>query len=141
MATYNKFDQFVLDLINGVHKMATADDLMKVYLSNTVPSQTLDLIKTDLLEITAGNGYTAGGDDIQNDTSKAGATSTLTAVDVTVTASGGTVGPFQYIVLYNDTPAAPLDPLENWWDRGSALTLQDGESHTVDFGASVFSIT
>ncbi len=141
MATYNKFDQFVKDLIDGVHLMATADHLLKYYLSNTPPSQTLDLIKTDLLEITAENGYPAGGKDIQNDTAKAGAVSSLTAVDDTVTASGGTVGPFQYIVAYNDTPATPLDPLISWWDRGAALTLQDGESHTVDFGTSVFTVT
>ena len=141
MAAFNKFDQFVKDLIDGVHLMATADHLLKYYLSDTAPSQTLDLIKTDLLEITAENGYPAGGKDIQNDTSKSGATSSLTAVDDTVTASGGTVGPFRYIVNYNDTPATPLDPLINWWDRGASLTLQDGESHTVDFAATVLGIT
>ena len=141
MATYNKFDITVKNLIDGVHKMATADDQLKYYLSNATPSQTLDSIKTDLLEITPENGYPAGGKDIQNDTSQAGATSSLTAVDDTVTASGGTVGPFQFIVAYNDTPTTPLDPLISWWDRGSPLTLQDGESHTVDFGSSVFTIT
>jgi len=141
MAAFNKFDQYVKDHIDGVHKFKAADDLLKVYLSNAVPSQTLDLIKTDLAEIIAENGYTAGGDDIQNDTSKSGATSSLTAVDVTVTASAGTIGPFQFIVAYNDTPITPLDPLISWWDRGSALTLQDGESHTTDFGATVLGYT
>lgn len=141
MATYNKFDTTVKDLIDGVHKMATADDELKYYLSNTTPSQAGDSIKTDLLEITAENGYPSGGKDIQNDTAQAAAISSLTAVDDTVTASGGTIGPFQFIVAYNDTPAVPLDPLISWWDRGSGLTLQDGESHTVDFGSSVFTIT
>jgi len=66
---------------------------------------------------------------------------TLTCVDVVITASAGTVGPFQYIVLFNDTPAGPVDPLIAWWNYGSAVTLQAGETFTVDFAASTFTLT
>lgn len=139
MATYNKFETFVGDLGLQVHELNA--DLLKVYLSNAAPSTSADSVKTDLAEISAGNGYTAGGEDVTNTYSESGGTGTLGATDVTWTASGGTIGPFQYVVLYNDTPSSPVDPLIAWWDYGSALTLNDGESFTVDFGASVFTIS
>lgn len=140
MATYNKFQDFVEQLGKGVHQLHAAGHTLKCYLSNTVPSASVDAVKADLLEITPGNGYTGGGEDAQNDYTEATGTGTLTAVDIVWTASGGTIGPFQYVVLYNDTPAAPADPLIAWWDYGSALTLNDGDSFTVDFGASVFTL-
>ena len=140
MATYNKFEDFVLRLGTGVHNLAAAGDTLNCYLSNAAPSASLDTIKTELAEITNENGYAAPVD-AQNDYTEASGTGTLTAVDIVVTASGGTVGPFQYVVLYNDTPVSPVDPLIAWWDYGSALTLNDGESFTIDFGASVFTLT
>lgn len=139
MASYNKFQDFVEQLGKGVHQLHAAGHTLKVYLSNAVPSASLDAVKTDLAEITNENGYTAPVD-IQQDLSESGGTATLTAVDVVITASGGTVGPFQYAVVYNDDPASPADPLVCWWDYGSAITLNDGETFTVDFGASVFTL-
>lgn len=133
MATFNKFQQFVEDLAIGVHHLHAAGDTLKVYLSNTTPDAALDLVKADLAEITAGNGYAAGGPDTQNGLSESGGTATLTGVSLTITASGGAIGPFRYVVLYNDTPTAPADPLIGWWDYGSALTLNDGESLDVKF--------
>lgn len=138
MVAYNKFETFVGDLGLQVHELNA--DLLKVYASDTAPSASLDSIKTDLAEITAENGYPSGGSDIQNAFSEATGTGTLTAVDVTWTASGGTFGPLRYIVHYNDTPVGPVDPLISWWDRGASVTIQDGESFTVNFGANVFTI-
>lgn len=115
MVAYNKFEQFVEDLGAGVHDLEAAGDTLKVYASNAVPSASLDAIKTDLAEITAENGYPAGGSDIAQDYSQASGTATLTGVDVVWTASGGTFGPLQYIAMYNDTPAGPVDPLIGWW--------------------------
>lgn len=142
MAAFNKFEQYVTDLANGVHAASlTADtDVLKIYLSNVTPDAALDLIKTDLAEISAGNGYTAGGEDTLNAATEATGTITVAGTDVVWTASGGSIGPFQYVVLYNDTPAGPVDPLIGWWDHGSAVTLLDTETFTVDFGASMFTI-
>lgn len=140
MATYNKFQQFVEDLVKKVHDLH--NDTLKVYLTNDTPSASLDAVKADLAEITAGNGYTAGGTDIQNTVSETGGTATVAATDVTWTATGGSIGPFRYAATYNDTPTSPADPLVNWWDYGSALTLADGESFTVDFGSNqLFTLT
>lgn len=138
MASYNKFEQFVEDLGNGVHNL-DADDI-KIYLSNATPSASADAIKTDLAEITNENGYTAPVD-IEATYSQTSGTGTLGGTDKTITASGGTVGPFRYVVLFNDTPSSPVDPLIGWWDYGSSITLGDGESFTVDFGASIITIT
>ena len=140
MAAYQKFQQFVEDLLLGKHDFSAAGHVFKAYLSNAAPSASADAIKADLAEISAGNGYTAGGQDVQNTLSESGGTATVATTDVVWTASGGTIGPFQYVATYNDTQTSPADPLVNWWDYGSALTLQDGESFTVDFGASWFTV-
>ena len=138
MATFNKFQNFVEDLGLGVHNLNTG--VLKIYLSNATPSASLDAVKTDLAEISAGNGYTAGGEDVTGVWSESAGTATLAGTDVTWTASGGTIGPFQYVVLYNDTPTSPADPLIGWWDYGSAVTLNSGETFTADFGASILTL-
>jgi hypothetical protein len=79
------------------------------------------------------NGYTAGGPTITITASaQTSGTYKLVGNDVTLTASGGSFGPFRYAVLYNDTPTSPLKPLIGWWDYGSNLTITDGNSFTVD---------
>lgn len=134
MATYTKFQAFVENLAEKVHNLGA--DTLKVMLCNTAPVAT-NSIKGDLTEIGAGNGYTAGG---ATPTISASAQTTgtykLTLADVVFTASGGTIGPFRYAVLYNDTPTSPADPLIGFWDYGSAVTLADGETFTVDFDAT-----
>lgn len=131
MATYNKFNQFTKDLIDGVHDFD--GHTFKVLLTNTAPVAT-NSVKADLTEISAGNGYTAGGATTTITTSTSSGTAKATASDVTFTASGGTIGPFRYAVGYNDT--ATGDPLIFWVDYGSSITLQDTEQLVVDFDAS-----
>ena len=133
MASFNKFQQFVQDLCEKVHNLSA--DQVEVYLSNATPSVSADAVKADLAEISTGNGYT-GPQDTQNTGAESGGTYTLTGTKVVITASGGTIGPFQYVVLQNTTPTSPLDPLSGWWDYGSALTLQNGESFSIKFNNS-----
>ncbi len=134
MATYNKFQDFTEQLCRGLHHLHAAGDVLRVYLSNATPSASLDAVKADLAEIAGGNGYTALGEDIQNDLSESGGTTTLTAVDVTWTASGAGIATFQYVAQYNDTNAS--DALVAWWDYGSAIAPAAGETFTVNYGAS-----
>lgn len=140
MASFNKFQDFVEQLGKGIHQLHAAGHTLKVYASNTAPDAALDAVKADLAEITAQNGYPSGGSDIQNDYTESGGTGTLTGVDVVWTASGGSFGPLRYVVLYNDTPTSPADPLVGWWDYGSSVTVNDGETFTVDFGASILTL-
>lgn len=140
MALYQKFNQFVEDLAKKVHNLNS--DTLKVMLTNTAPVAG-NSVMADLTEIAAGNGYTAGGSAA---TFVSGAQSSgtykLVLNDVTFTASGGSIGPFRYAVLYNDTPTSPADPLIAWWDYGTSLTLTNGNSFTVnlDQSAGVFTI-
>jgi hypothetical protein len=139
MASFVKYQNFVEDLGNKVHDLVGTNDTLKIALTNTAPNTATHAVLADITEISAGNGYTAGGTDTQNDGAESGGTLTVTGVDVVFTASGA-VGPFRYAVLYNDTPVSPADPLIGYWDYGSSVTLASGETFTVDFGASLFTI-
>lgn len=143
MAAYNKFEDFTRSLCANEHgSFAAAGDVLKVYLTNNAPSASLDAVKADLAESVTGTGYTAGGEDTQNDLTESPAgTANVTGVDIVWTAGAGDWTAFRYAVLYNDTPTAPADPLIAWWDYGSSITLGNGETFTVDFGTEMFSIT
>lgn len=138
MASFVKYQQFVEDLGNKVHDLVGTNDTLKVALTNTAPNVATHAVFADITEISAGNGYTAGGEDTQNDGSESGGTLTVTGVDVVWTASGS-VGPFRYVVLYNDTPAG--DPLIGYWDYTSSITLASGETFTANFGASLLTVS
>jgi hypothetical protein len=129
MATYNKFQGFVGYLGLGAVNLNT--DTLRVYLTNNTPSASDDDVKTDLAGITEQNGYTPA--DTTNTYSETSGTGTLGATDVVWTASGGSFGPFRYVVLYDDTHAS--DILIGWWDYGSSITVNTGETFTVDFAA------
>lgn len=128
MASFNKFNSFVEALAEKAHNLGS--DTLKVLLTNTAPVAT-NTVKADLTEISAGNGYTAGGT-AASITSSAQSSGVYKLVlgDVVFTATGA-VGPFRYAVLYNDT--ATNDELIGWWDYGSSISLQNGETFTVDF--------
>lgn len=132
MATFNKFRSFVEAVAEKVHNLGS--DTLKVMLTNVAPVNT-NTVKADLTDIAAGNGYTAGGTatTVSSSAQSAG-TYKLVGGDVVFTASGGTIGPFRYAVLYNDT--ASNDELIGWWDYGAAITLAATETFTVDFDAT-----
>lgn len=127
MAAYNKFNCFSGDLAQKLHNLNS--DTLKIMLTNVAPVAT-NTVKGNLTDIAAGNGYTAGGSAAAfvsgADTS---GTYKLILSAVVFTASGGSIGPFQYAALYNST-AAGLN-LIGWWDYGTSITLTNGNTFTV----------
>jgi hypothetical protein len=129
MAAFNKFNSFVEALAEKVHNLGT--DQLKAALSNTLPVAANSVL-ANITQIAAANGYVAGGISLSTASSaQTSGTYKLTINDATLTASGGAIGPFQYVVLYNDTAAN--DELIGWYDYGTALTLTSGNSFTIDF--------
>lgn len=137
MAAYSKYQDFTEQLYKAVHNFFAAGHTIKVALSNTAPNVATHDELADVTEIAAGNGYTAGGEDTQNDASETTGTLTETAVDVVWTAVGGAIASFRYVIRHNDT--STTDKLINYWDYGSSIAPAVGETFTVDFGASVSS--
>jgi hypothetical protein len=135
MASFVKFECFSETLAEKEHNLNS--DTLKVMLTNSTPNVATHTVKADLTDLSTANGYTAGGEDSQNVTSRSGGTTSVTGTDIVWTASGS-VGPFRYAVLYNDTHAS--DALIGYWDYGSSITLANGETFTVDFGSSQLTI-
>ena len=130
MAAYNKIQQFVEDMAEKVHDLGA--DQLTVALTNAANAPVAtNTVLANLTEIA----YTNLSARNITTTSSAHTTGTykLTLTDLVLTASGGSVAGFRYIVVYNNAPAAPLDPLIAWYDYGSDLVLADGESLTIDF--------
>lgn len=138
MATFNKFNCFVEDVLEKAHNLGS--DTLKVALTNTAPtaSQTTWNV-TDHPAPAAANGYTAGGNTITTTSSaQTSGTYKLVLADSTFTASGGAIGPFRYAILYNSTASAK--PI-GWWDYGSSITLADTEPLVVDFDGAAGVLT
>ena len=139
MATLNKFHVFVEHLVKGVHNLSA--HTLKVYLTNVAPDSSTMSVKADLAEISAGAGYPAGGNAVTiTGSSHTGGAYRLAGVSTTFAVSGGSVGPFRYVVLYNSTPTSPPDPLIGWGDYGRSITLLDGDGLTVDFAATILAL-
>lgn len=131
MATYNKIQDYVEQLNKAVHNWSS--HTFKAMLTNSAPVAT-NTIAANLTEISAGNGYTAGGMTLDTVTlSETTGTAKVTIADEVLTASGGSIGPFRYVAVYNDTATSPADALVMWYDYGSSITLASGESLTIDF--------
>lgn len=139
MASYNKFQDFVEQLCKGVHQLHAAGHTCNYYLSNEQPLAA-DTIKTDIAEITQENGYD-GPADAQNDLTESPAGTALFTTQDKIYTGTGDFGPLQFVVLYNDTATSPADALISWWDYGSAVTVHNGETFTIDAQASTFTLT
>jgi hypothetical protein len=136
--SFQKFQILSENIAEKVYNFDT--DTIKIALSNTGPTAASDDTLSDITEISAGNGYSAGGFEVTVSTSRSGGTTSVVGTDTSLTASGGSIGPFQYVILYDDTPTSPADPLIGFWNLGSAYTIVDGGTFVFDFGSSLFTI-
>ena len=91
MVAFNHFECFAGDV--GLEKHELNADTLKIYLSNAAPSAASDTVLVDCADISAENGYSAGGADTTNTFSEASGTGTLAGTDVTWTATSGTSSP------------------------------------------------
>lgn len=133
MATPNKFNCLSGDIGKGKHNFQS--DSLKVALTNTLPVVG-NTVLANITQIAAGNGYTAGGQAVSKTIDEtAGTFSVLESANTTFTATGGAMATFRYAVLYNDTSAT--DPLIAWYDYGSAVTLNAGQSLVLSFDLGI----
>lgn len=126
MASFNKYQKGVEALLEGIN---AGSDAWKVALTNRAPVVATDATLTDASEISATNGYTAGGNaaTTASSTQTGGTYKLVLNSPTTWTCSGVSMGPFRYAVLYDST----TNNLIGYWDYGSAVTLLLGETFTV----------
>ena len=132
MANFNKFNAFVEALAEKKHDLGA--DTIKVALCNMAPVATNSVL-ADLTTVSITN--LSPLTPTRTSSNQTNNTYSLVLQDLTMTASAA-VGPFRYVVLYND--AATNDDLICWYDYGSEITLNAGETFTLDFGATVLTL-
>lgn len=125
MPSFNKFYCFVEDLAEKVHNLGS--DQLVVALTNTAPSASNTTL-SNISEISYTNLSSRNITTVSS--SQTNGTYKLVLQDLVLTASGS-VGPFRYVVIYNDT--ATNDPLIGWYDYGASVTLGNGDTFTIDF--------
>ena len=136
MATFQKYQNGVTILVTTAN---ASTDGFKLALTNTAPNAATHTVLANITQISAGNGYTAGGLAVAVTASQAAGTYTLSQdATVTLTAAGGTVGPFRYVVFYDDTVAS--DPLLSYFDYGSSITLNDTETFAMGAASTLFTV-
>jgi hypothetical protein len=139
MASYVKYENFVQVLMNKEVDLFGTTDTVNAAIHTDAPVVATDTALANLTQIT-GTGYAVG--DIQNDATRAGGTVTMTGVDFVWTAGAADwTSTARYVSIYDDTATTPTaDPLIASWDYGATFAVGNGETFTLDFGASVFTI-
>lgn len=137
MATFNKFYSFTDDIHEGIHTLATDQLEIALCAPANTPVNT-DVNLASLTQIAYTNLTPAPPNVTTSSSSQSTGTYSMVNADLVLTASGGAVAEFQFIVLFNENAVA--DELLAWWDYGSGLTLADTETLTLDFGANTWTV-
>tara|TARA_R110000772_G_scaffold25515_4_gene66485 strand:+ start:3385 stop:3813 length:429 start_codon:yes stop_codon:yes gene_type:complete len=136
MASFVKFSTFVEKLAEGAHNLGS--DTLRLALTNTLPTAATDvgfLPGSSHPPPAAVNGYATGGITLAvTSSSQSGGIYSLVLPDTSFIGSGGSIGPFQYAILYNDTAAS--DEVIGYWDYGAETTIVDGEIFPIYFGTA-----
>lgn len=140
MATITYFDCFMEDVAEGVHNLGSDQLVIALCNAANAPVQATDDELADLTTIAYTNLSGASPRNLTTtSSSQTSGTYKLVLADLTLTASGGDVAAFRYIVIYNDT--ATNDELIGYLDYGTDYTILDGKSFTLDFDATNGAIT
>ncbi len=134
MATWNKFNAWAENMVE-VANLGT--DQFVVALTNTAPVATNSVL-ADITQISYTNLSTRNF--TTSSSTQTSGTQNLTLNDLVLTASGP-VATFRYVVVYDDTPTSPADPLVGWWDLGSSITMANAETLTIDFTGPALTIS
>jgi hypothetical protein len=134
MVEATKYQDAVQQMWTAIHNLTAAGHVVKAAIHTDAPTAATDDELADLTQIT-GTGYTAGGEDTQNDMTEAGGTATWTAVDITWTAGGADwTATARYVSEHNDT--STTDKLLKAYDYGATFALGNAETFTLNYGAS-----
>lgn len=137
-SSWNKFNSFVEAAMEKVHNLGSDQLTVAMCAAANAPVAT----NTQLSNLTQISYTNCSSRNITTSTSsQTSGTYKLVLTDLTLTASGGSIAAFRYVVIYNDT--ATNDELIAWLDYGSDVTIANGESLLIDFDGSngVFTLT
>lgn len=127
MASFNKFNSFVEAVAEKVHNLGSDQIVVALTATANAPvasnTQLSNLTQISYTNLSSRNVTTSSS-------AQTSGTYKLVLADLVLTASGN-VAAFQYVVLYNDT--ATNDELIGWYDFGSAVSLTNGQTFTIDF--------
>jgi len=129
MAAFTKIQAFVEALAEKKHDLGADQIVVALCNATNAPDAATDAVLTDLVEIAYTN--LSSRNITTTSSAQTGGVYKLTLQDLTLSASGGSVAAFRYVVLYNDT--ATNDDLIGYYDYGSEVTLNDGDTFAIDF--------
>jgi hypothetical protein len=147
MATYTKYNSFVeaiaAKLVDAFGTGGTADTF-KVAIHTDTPVNTFgadDTSVANLTQIAGSNGYTTDGENITFGATRPtpGTQVVATASDVIWTATGGNLGASttgRYFSIHSSTASRLMCS----FDFGTTFTVASGETMTLDFGASLWTL-
>lgn len=135
MAAYTKFQPFFEKLAEKAHNLGSDQLVVALCAAANAPVATNGVL-ADLTQISYTN--LSSRNITTSSSSQTSGTYSLVLTDLVLTASGGSVATFRYVVIYNDT--ATNDELIAFYDYGSNVTLADTETFTIDFGANLFTL-
>jgi len=142
MVAFNKPNLFTQDLCQGAHNFKSGGQTFNGMLSNTATVATNHLYgDVSGTELTTTGGYTAGGAASAMSDSSTTGVETVSAASITWTGSGGGMGPFRYLTVYNVTQTTPLKPLVAWFDYGSSISLNAGDTFQASWASGFFAAT
>jgi hypothetical protein len=138
MATWARPDIFSRNLAEKVYDLDS--DVFRFVLSNTAPVAASTNLLSNVTQIATGGGYTQmtdGANGLLATMSTLSSSGQVTTValngNVVLTASGA-VATFRYIILIDDTPTSPLNPVVGWLDHGTAITMAATDTYTIPSG-------